>query len=35
MSLLQLFKQIRPFATPYRWLVFGTLFLTLIGSFAA
>lgn len=35
MSLLQLFKQIRPFVTPYRWLVFGTLFLTLIGSFTA
>lgn len=35
MSLLQLFKYLRPFVKPYRWLVVGTLVLTLIGSFTA
>ncbi|MBW7871039.1 MAG: ABC transporter ATP-binding protein [Flavobacteriia bacterium] len=35
MSLLQLFKYLRPFVRPYRLLVIGTLVLTLIGSFTA
>lgn len=35
MNLLQLFKKIRPYVYPYRWLVFVTLLLTLIGSFIA
>ena len=35
MSLFQLFKYLRPFVKPYRWLVVGTLVLTLIGSFTA
>ncbi len=33
MTLLQLFKNIRPFVRPYRWLVIFTLLLTLVGSF--
>ncbi len=35
MNLFQLFKNIRPFVKPYKWLVFLTLVLTLIGSFMA
>ncbi len=35
MTLLQLFKNIRPFVSPYRWLVVFTLSLTFIGSFFA
>lgn len=35
MSLIQLFKRIRPYVYPYRWLVFLTLVLTLIGSLTA
>lgn len=35
MTLLTLFKNLWPFVKPYRWLVFGALFLTLIGSFTA
>lgn len=35
MSLMQLFKNLWPYVKPYRWLVFGALFLTLIGSFTA
>ncbi len=35
MSLTQLFKNISPYVKPYRWLVFLTLLLTLIGSFTA
>ena len=35
MNLFQLFKNIRPFVTPYRWLVAITLILTLIGSLMA
>lgn len=35
MSLVQLFKNILPFVKPYKWLVFLTLFLTLIGSLTA
>lgn len=35
MSLIQLFKKIRPYVYPYRWLVFLTLVLTLIGSLTA
>lgn len=35
MSLLELFRKIRPFVQPYRTLVLLTLFLTAIGSFAA
>ena len=35
MNLFQLFKNIRPFVKPYKWLVFITLLLTLIGSLMA
>ena len=35
MNLVKLFKNIRPFVRPYRWLVVITLALTLIGSFMA
>ena len=35
MNLAQLFKNIRPFVKPYKWLVFLTLILTLIGSLMA
>lgn len=35
MNIFNLFKKIRPFVKPYRKLVFATLILTLIGSFAA
>ena len=35
MNLFQLFKNIRPFVRPYRWLVVITLILTLIGSLMA
>lgn len=32
MSIFQLFKNIRPFVSPYRWLVLITIVLTLVGS---
>lgn len=35
MSLIQLFKNIVPFVKPYKWLVFFTLLLTLMGSLTA
>ena len=35
MNLIQLFKSIKPFVMPYKWLVLATLTLTLIGSFMA
>ena len=35
MNLIQLFKHIKPYVYPYRWLVFLTLILTLIGSLTA
>lgn len=35
MNLLGLFKHIRPFVRPYRWLVVAALLLTLLGSLAA
>lgn len=35
MNLVQLFKNIKPFVKPYKWLVFITLILTLIGSLMA
>ena len=35
MNIWQLFKNIRPFVRPYKWLVFITLILTLIGSLMA
>ncbi|MCQ2277449.1 MAG: ABC transporter ATP-binding protein/permease [Bacteroidales bacterium] len=35
MNLIQLFKNIKPFVKPYRWLVLITLILTLIGSLMA
>ena len=35
MNLFQLFKNIKPFVKPYRWLVLITLILTLIGSLMA
>ncbi len=35
MGIIQLFKNIKPFVMPYKWLVAATLLLTLIGSFMA
>ena len=35
MNLVNLFKNIKPFVKPYKWLVFLTLILTLIGSLMA
>lgn len=35
MNLIQLFKNIKPFVKPYKWLVLITLILTLIGSLMA
>ena len=35
MNLFQLFKNVKPFVRPYKWLVFITLILTLIGSLMA
>ena len=35
MNLFQLFKNVKPFVKPYKWLVFITLILTLIGSLMA
>ncbi|MCQ2150970.1 MAG: ABC transporter ATP-binding protein/permease [Bacteroidales bacterium] len=35
MNLIQLFKNIKPFVKPYKWLVVITLILTLIGSLIA
>ncbi len=35
MKITQLLKQLIPYVKPYKWLVFATLLLTLIGSFAA
>ena len=35
MNLLKLFRNIKPFVKPYKWLVFLTLVLTLIGSLMA
>lgn len=35
MNIIQLFKNIRQFVKPYKWLVLITLILTLIGSFMA
>ncbi len=35
MNLFQLFKNISPFVKPYKWLVFITLVLTLVGSLMA
>lgn len=35
MSIIQLYKNLRPFVKPYRWLIFAALFLTLVGSFTA
>ncbi len=35
MNLIKLFRNIRPFVRPYRWLVLATLVLTLIGSLMA
>ena len=35
MNLIQLFKNIRPFVKPYKWLVAVTLVLTLVGSLMA
>lgn len=35
MTIFQLFRKISPFVKPYRWLVLGTLLLTIIGSFLA
>ena len=35
MNLIELFKKIKPYVYPYRWLVIITLILTLIGSLMA
>ena len=35
MNLFQLFKNVSPFVNPYKWLVFITLILTLLGSLMA
>ena len=35
MNLIELFKRIKPYVYPYRWLVVLTLILTLIGSLIA
>ncbi|MDR0833163.1 MAG: ABC transporter ATP-binding protein/permease [Candidatus Symbiothrix sp.] len=35
MSFIQLFKNVYPYVKPYRWLVFFTLLLTLIGALTA
>lgn len=35
MNLFQLFKNVSPFVKPYKWLVFITLILTLVGSLMA
>ena len=35
MNLFQLFKNLRPFVKPYKWLVLITLILTLVGSLMA
>ena len=35
MNLWQLFRNVRPFVKPYKWLVFITLVLTLVGSLMA
>ena len=35
MNLIELFKRIKPYVYPYRWLVIVTLILTLIGSLMA
>ncbi len=35
MTLLQLFRNLKPYVKPYRWLIVGALFLTLVGSFTA
>ena len=35
MNLIQLFRSIKPFVKPYRWLVIITLILTLVGSLIA
>ena len=35
MNLVQLFKNVMPFVKPYKWLVFVTLILTLLGSLMA
>ena len=35
MSVIEIFKRISVYVKPYKWLVFATLLLTLIGSFMA
>lgn len=35
MSIFQLFKKINPFVKPYKWLIVGTLTMTLIGALAS
>ncbi len=35
MTLAQLFRRIVPYVKPYRWLLFATLSLTLVGSLLA
>jgi len=35
MTILELFKKIKPFVAPYRWLIVGTLAMTFIGAMAS
>ncbi len=35
MKISELYKHVKPYIKPYRWLVFGSLILTFIGSFTA
>lgn len=35
MNIVELFRKLRPYVIQYRWLVYATLILTFIGSFAA
>lgn len=35
LNLLSIYKQLRPFIKPYRWMIAGTLLLTFIGALAA
>ena len=34
-NLISIYKQLRPFISPYRYMIYGTLFLTFLGALAA
>lgn len=34
-NLISIYKQLRPFISPYRFMIYGTLFLTFLGALAA